>query len=97
MDKNKIAERLICAIAKGQEASGGRPGAINRATKPIDEISGFDSLTGVEAIAIVFNSLGCKPPVENLFFSKEESRALTIEEISDNIYRICLESQHVLP
>ena len=97
MDKNEIAEKLIDAIAKGQEASGRPPGAINCASKPIDDISGFDSLTGVEAVVLLFKSLGCKPPVKNLFYSKEENRALTIEEISDNIYRFCLETKEVLP
>lgn len=93
MKKNEITKELIHAIKEVQKKSGRPWQEIGSDTKPFGGVLGFDSLNGLEVAADLSESLDCELPVENLFFSREENRALTVSEISDYIYRTCLEAK----
>ena len=87
MEKSEITKEFIRAITKVQNESGRPLGVIDSATKLVEDIQGFDSINGIEAVVILFKSLGCKPPAEIPFVSKDGKRSLSIAEISNNIFR----------
>ena len=93
MKKHEITEKLIRAIKIVQKESGRPWQEIDSDTTPFGGVLGFDSLNGLEVAVDLSESLDCELQVENLFFSREENRALTIAEISDNIYSTCQETK----
>lgn len=89
MDKNEVMGKVTQAVVQVQEASGRTVGSICSSTRPIKELQGFDSLSGVEATVFLCESLGQELPDNyNPFVSKDGRRALSIGEITDNLCEI---------
>ena len=87
MSRDGVMEKVIQAVAQVQEASGRAVGQISAGTRPMGDISGFDSLNGVEVTVDLSQSLGQELPNDNIFVSKDGRRALSIAEITDNLYK----------
>ncbi len=84
MDKSEVMGKVIDAIRQVQEVSGRPVGGIGPGTRPIRDMAGFDSLSGVEATVILSESLGHDiPDGDNPFVSKDGCRALSVSEITD--------------
>ncbi len=89
MDKSEVMGKVIDAVTQVQEASGRPVGNIGPGTRPIRDVSGFDSLSGVEATVILSESLGQDLPGDcNPFVSKDGRRPLSVSEITDNLCEI---------
>lgn len=89
MNKEEVTAKVVDAVAQVQEASGQPSGHIDANVCPITDLDGFDSLSGLEATVLLSESLGHELPNDyNPFVSKDGRRALTIEEIADNLCSI---------
>lgn len=86
MDRNKIQESIIQTLREVQQMSGRAVGKLEFSTKPIGDLQEFDSLNGVEATVLLSRMLGQEIPDENIFVSRDGSRALSIAEIADNLH-----------
>ena len=86
MEKQKIVTTVAQTVAQVQEASGRASGGINASTRPLRDVEGFDSLSGLEATVMLSESLGVDLPENyNPFTSKDGNRALSVSEIADNL------------
>ena len=85
LNKADVMAKVIQAVGHVQEVSGRSSGVINSSTKPVSEVAGFDSLSGVEATVILSESLGRDIPDENPFVSKDGRRAMSVSEVTDNL------------
>ena len=86
MDKNDVREKLVQSLRQVQESSGRPVGELDSDTKPIGELEGFDSLSGVETTVHLSELLGHEISNENIFFSEDGSRALSVEQITDSLH-----------
>ena len=93
MEKDEITKEVIKAITEIQKTSGRIAEGINSATKPIGGAKGFDSLNAVEATVILSKSLRYEFSANNLFVSDDGKRALSIAEISSNLFKIIKEGK----
>jgi len=86
MTKEEIINKIIEVLYEIQETSGEDRVEINEATIPIGNLSGFDSLRGVEALVTIAEKLNIEIKGEaNLFISKDERKAISINNIADRI------------
>ncbi len=85
MEKQEIMTKVVHAVAEVHEASGRSIGGIGASTRPLQDLEGFDSLSGVEATVMLSESLGVDLPEDNPFISKDGKQALSIGEITDNL------------
>lgn len=89
MNKDEIMRQVIRAASRVQEDSGRPAGQISATTRPIGELAGFDSLSGLEAMIYLAELVGYAFPGDyNPFVSKDGRRALTIGEITQEISSI---------
>lgn len=86
MEKLELVAKVVQAVAHVQEVSGRSSVGIGATTRPVGGVEGFDSLSGVEATVMLSESLGVDLPDDyNPFISRNGKRALTIDEIADNL------------
>ena len=62
MDKSDVMSHVIDAVKQVQESSGRTSAGIGSGTRPFRDVEGFDSLSGVEATALLSQSLGQELP-----------------------------------
>ncbi len=84
MDRENVVGLVIDAVRQVQEASGRAGGNINSNTRPLRDIDGFDSHSGVEASVLLSESLGYEIPDE-VFVPNAGPRLLSVDEIADNV------------
>ena len=84
MDKNNIVVQVIDAVKTVQEHSGRAAVGIGLGTLPFRDVEGFDSLSGVEATAMLSQSIGHELP-DSVFLPNQGNRLLSVDEIADNI------------
>ena len=86
MDKQEIVTKVVQTVAHVQDVSGRSSTGIGSSTRPVGGVEGFDSLSGVEATAMLSESLGVDLPEDyNPFISSDGKRALSVGEISDTL------------
>ncbi|MBI4524754.1 MAG: hypothetical protein HY695_13200 [Deltaproteobacteria bacterium] len=86
MEKSQLMGKVIDAVTRVQEASGRTVGKIGPGTRPIKDVAGFDSLSGIEATVILAELLSHELPDDyNPFVSKDGRRSLSIAEITENL------------
>ena len=86
MDEQEIVATVVQTVVQVQEASGRAIDGINLSTRPLRDVEGFDSLSGLEATVLLSESLGVALPDNyNPFISKDGNRALSVSEIADNL------------
>jgi acyl carrier protein len=67
-------------------SAGGHGGRVSGSTRPMRDLSGFDSLNAVEATCQISASLGYEIPEDvGLFFNRDTGEANTVNEIVDKI------------
>ena len=93
MSKDEITKKVIQAITKVQEMSGRATEGINSSMKPIGGAKGFDSLNAVEATVILSELLRYEFSADNFFVSEDGKRALSISEISNNVFKTIKEGK----
>ena len=86
MGKQEIVTMVVQTVVQVQEASGRASGGIDASTRPLRDVAGFDSLSGLEATVMLSESLGVDLPEDyNPFISKDGNWALSVSEIADNL------------
>jgi acyl carrier protein len=86
MNKEEITTVIIEVINQIQETSGEDAIDISEDTIPIGDLPDFDSLRGIETLVIIAAKLDIEIGGDvNLFISKDERRALSINDIADRI------------
>ena len=86
MEKQEIVTKVVQAVAQVQEASGRSSGVIGVSTRPVRDVEGFDSLSGVEATVMLSESLEVHIPEDhNPFVSKDWKRGLSVGDIADTL------------
>jgi hypothetical protein len=92
MNKSEIEKCLIHTLNEVQELSGEAQISIDLRTCPIKDLSGFDSLRGVEATFLLSVKLKCEFKAEkgevNVFVSEDGRRALRVGEIVDRLTKL---------
>ena len=84
MDKQEVITKVVRTVSHVQELSGRSSVDIGASTRPVRDMEGFDSLSGVEATVMLSESLGVDLPDDyNPFVSKDGKRALSVGEIAD--------------
>ena len=86
----EAVERVIIEVLVDIQASSGRANApIDGETKPIGDLPGFDSLSGLEATVELAARLGCAIPDDvNLFVHERGTRALRVREIAQRLHEL---------
>ncbi len=84
MNQSNIVEQVIEAVTRVQEASGRTVNDIGADTRPLEDIEGFDSLSGVEASAVLSEALGFEIQ-DNAFLSQHGRGSLSVSEIAENV------------
>ena len=86
MEKQEIVTKVVQTVAQVQEMSGRSSSGIGVSTRPVRDMEGFDSLSGVEATVMLSESLGIDLPEDyNPFVSQDGKRALSVGEIAANL------------
>ncbi len=86
MEKQETITKVVEAVTQVQEVSGRSCGGIGASTRPVQDVEGFDSLSGIEATVMLSESLGVELPEDcNPFISEDGKRALSVGEIADTL------------
>ncbi len=86
MDRQQIVAKVVQTVTQIQEVSGRSSDSIGLSTRPVGDVEGFDSLSGVEATVMLSESLGIALPDDyNPFISDDGERTLSIGEIADTL------------
>ena len=88
MDRDAVAKLVIQAVLDVQVTSGRSVADISGRTKPIEDLAGFDSYNGLEASMILSHLLTYEVSDDNLFTADDNLRALSITEITSNLYEV---------
>ena len=86
MNKNDIRGKIIQSLRQVQEISGRPVGELDSDTKPICDLEGFDSLSGVETTVLLTELLSHEIPDQNIFVSEDEDRALSVTQITERLH-----------
>jgi acyl carrier protein len=93
MKKTEAVKVVIDVLKSVQEISGREFGEIVVSTCPIGDLDGFDSLSGVEASAVLSDRIGIELPGVNAFVNQNGTKALSVNQISDAICRVAEEAK----
>ena len=86
MNSEEVMANVIKAAIQVQEISGRAASNLGSDTRPIRDLTGFDSLSGIEATIELSELMGHKFPDDyNAFVSKDGRRALSVQEIAEEI------------
>ena len=95
MEKHEIVNKVVEAITQVQEASGRPSSGIGASMRPMQDVEGFDSMSGMEATVVLLDSLGIDLPEDcNPFISTGGKRELSIEEIAETL-RTYMQSEEI--
>ena len=83
MTGENVLELVIDAVRQVQESSGRTAVGIGPDTRPFRDVEGFDSLSGVEATAILSGLLGRELP-DSAFVPRGDNRNITLSEVAEN-------------
>ncbi|MDZ4849709.1 MAG: hypothetical protein SGI77_10470 [Pirellulaceae bacterium] len=88
MNRDEVIGMLQDVLQSIQQNSGRLAPPIQQGTCPIGDLSGFDSLNGVEATVELTDRLGVEFSGVSLFVNEMGTKALTISEIADRICKM---------
>lgn len=89
MSPAKIQSFVLEVLREVQTLSGREWVGLDSSAKPIGDLEGFDSLSGVEATVMIEEKLGLSDlKVDSVFVSENGKRALTVEEIVQRIAKL---------
>ena len=91
MDKAFIREKLTAVLLHIQQAQKYPAPVLTGATRPMEDLQGFDSPLAVSATSRLAAALGIEIPAgRNIFREKGGTRALTIDEIVEVVSGLAL-------
>lgn len=93
MKKTEAVEVVIDVLKSVQEVSGREVGEIVGSTCPIGDLDGFDSLSGVEASAVLSDRIGFDLPGVNAFVNEKGTNALSVNQIAAAICKVAEEAK----
>ena len=86
MHREEVMAKVVQAVSQVQKISGRSAGNLGSTTRPIRDLAGFDSLSGIEATIELSELLGHEFPDDyNAFVSKDGRSALSVHEIAEEI------------
>ena len=85
MDPTTVTESLITVLNQIQAASGLACPSLTGATKPVDDIPGFDSKVWPVATTIVSTELGAPIPNDVNIFVDDQAQPRSIDQIVDHL------------
>lgn len=88
MTRNEMRAEVIAAITELQEVSGRSAHGINNQTRPIGDLSGFDSLNGIELAISISSRLGVEVD-EKIILSPDQGKSPSVAVIADRIMNSC--------
>ncbi len=88
MSSDDCQRILLDVLRDVQKISGRQWNGLKAGAKPIGELQGFDSLSGVEATVMLEEKFGCEFSVDSVFVSDNGKHALTVCEISDRLNKL---------
>jgi len=98
MDQATVEAKLIQILQQIQATSKMPSPAITAATKPIDDLPGFDSKIWPAAISMLADSLGITIPVdENIFVSPDGKHRLTVRETAARVMNLAQSRPAISP
>ena len=95
MTREKIQLLLFETLKEVQELSGEEWKDLPPSAVPLEDLACFDSLTSVEATAIIEEKLGCNElDCKSIFISDDKAaRALSIEEIIEKVENLIVKKE----
>jgi len=93
MKKTEAVKVVVDVLKSVQKISGREIGEITGSTCPIGDLDGFDSLSGVEASAVLSGRLGFELPGVNAFVNEKGANALSVNQIADAICKVAEEGK----
>ena len=89
LTREQVLFELINILRKVQEDITDQPEQITESTRPIGDLSNFDSLTSVSVTLRCLNAIGIEelPSSPSLFIGKN-NKALTVSEVVDRIIKM---------
>lgn len=93
MKKAEAVNVVIDVLKWVQEISGREVGEIVGSTCPIGDLAEFDSLSGVEASAVLSDRIGFELPGVNAFVNEQGTKALSVNQIADAICKVAEEAK----
>lgn len=92
MTIQELEQVIIEVLVWIQTESGREVPPVDGRTRPIGDLPGFDSMSGLEATVELGQRLGCEIPEDvNLFVNDKGTRALRIEEVARQIEAMLLQ------
>ena len=87
--QRELEKAIETVLQEVQRLSGRSVQAIELRTKPIGDLEGFDSLSGLEATVLLAELLNIDiAPDVNLFVSDDGRRALTVKAIAERLAKM---------
>ena len=84
MDRAEVVGKIVEAVRQLQEVSGREVGTLGPGTRPLGDVKGFDSLSGIEATVTLSELLDQDLP-DSVFVSEDGRHALSVSEIADKL------------
>ena len=89
MTRDQVHARVVVALGELQASSGQPAEAAEGTTRPIGDLTGFDSHAGLEFTCAIEVSIGIDVPIdENLCVDDARNRARTVAEIVGRIMEL---------
>ena len=88
METKEIESMIVTVLREVQTISGREWIDLGPESRPVGDLDGFDSLSGVEVTVAIEQKLECKFESESIFTSDDGKRALNLKQISDRIANI---------
>ena len=84
MNRDDMVRQVIDAVVEVQQASGRSIQGVGPGSRPLKDVEGFDSLSGVEATAVLSQALGRDLP-DSVFAPEEGNPSPSVNEIADKV------------
>jgi acyl carrier protein len=88
METKEIESVIVAVLREVQTISGREWADLGPESRPVGDLDGFDSLSGVEVTVAIEQKLECKFEIESIFTSDDGKRALNLKQISDRVSNI---------
>jgi len=87
METKEIESVIVAVLREVQTISGREWTDLGPESRPVGDLDGFDSLSGVEVTVAIEQRLECKFE-KSIFTSDDGTRALNLKQISDRVANI---------
>lgn len=88
MSNQEIETVIVQVLEDVQKTSGRKWNGLNADQKPIGDLDGFDSLSGIETTVMIEERFECNLGAESVFVSESGKRALMVGQIVERVAKI---------